>query len=50
MFACWMEWMVSAGDLLIFSKYLCFLFNFTKSRRVVISKYFSNSVDNSELK
>ena len=45
-----MEWMVSAGYLLIFSKYYVFFFNFTKSLRVVISKYFSNSVDNSELK
>ena len=44
-----MEWTVSAGYLLILSKYYVF-FNFTKSLRVVISKYFSNSVDNSELK
>ena len=41
--------MVSAGDLLVFSKYYVF-FYFTKSLRVVISKYLFNSVDNSESK
>lgn len=38
------------GLLAHFLQILCFFFNFTKSLRVVISKYFSNSVDNSELK